>query len=80
MQKRAKPAWPTRLLAVVVVALLFAGSGSDDAVIGCEGHVPSGAADVRVDAAVDIGPMPYPVTSLYFNGRGIGEAIDPDNE
>ena len=80
MQKRAKLARSVGLVAAMIAALLVAATGSCDAGGVCEGHVRSGAADVRVDAAVDFGLMLYPVRRRNLNGRGIGEAIDPDIE
>ena len=64
----------------MIAALLFTATGSFDAGGVCEGHVRSGAADVRVDAAQDFGPMLYPVRRRSLNGRGIGVAIGPGTE
>jgi hypothetical protein len=80
MQKRAKRARPVRLIAAVIAALLIAATGSSDAGRFCDGHVRSGAADVRVDAAVGFGLTLYPGRRRSLNGRGVGLAIDPDKE
>ena len=55
-----------------IAALLIAATGSCDAGGFSDGHVRSGAADVRVDAAVGFGLTLYPVRRRSFNGRGVG--------
>ena len=72
MQKRAMQARPIRFVAIRVAALLIAATGSCDAGRFSDGHVRSGAADVRVDAAVGFGLTLYPVRRRSFNGRGVG--------
>jgi hypothetical protein len=64
-------AWRVDALNGTVAVLYLAGrpiaaTGSSDAGRFCDGHVRSGAADVRVDAAVGFGLTLYPVRRLHL--------------
>ena len=54
------------LFGFICNSLTLAATGSCDAGGVCEGHVRSVNANVRVDAAVDFGPMLYPVRHLHL--------------
>ena len=70
------------LVVSIYCALALRGTGYCDAGVVWDGHIRSGAADVRVDAVVDFGPIIVPremshlaveldaVTAFSFGGHG----------
>ena len=72
MQKRAKLVRVIGGLILSISALLIASIGSNDAFDSDDGHRSCDATNVRIDAAMDFGPKPYPVRRRCLNGQSDG--------
>ena len=72
MQKRASLARMIWGVLLTITALLIASMGSNDAFVSDDGHRSCDATNVRIDAAMDLGPKPYPVRRRCLNGQSVG--------